>query len=472
MQAAEEIDLESIHDFATKLAIQAGTALRTNAFHRSRQGHHPASKSKTKPTRRGKDCNDGNTLNVQEKDSSVDIVTDVDLQVEKLILERIRSAWPGHKIIAEETFSSSGGSKDYQIDDSPTWIVDPLDGTVNFTHLFPLICVSIGFTLKKLPVVGVIYAPLLSSMDPYSRTGSGGTLWSSVKGRGAYQSYPSLDPRSLADTTTLRYLVRSTACKEEEEEQEQEQAKVEGGGGGGGEEEEEEEEEGRVFKLPLQPKRPLPLTSPNGLLLASEWGKDRSDHDPQTSNLSRKVETFWNLACKNGGRQGKGGQVHGIRSLGSAALDLAFCASGSVDIFWEGGCWEWDVCAGIAILLESGGYVEDSNPPDPGSKLWLEGQEEEGGSNRMETSSPLPCSSESDDYEQRLRVSLGARRFLCIRSCSPLVSEGEGGDGGGEGVHENVESSLASQKRVVREIWRRTRGLNYSRPGIKYVDRS
>lgn len=36
-----------------------------------------------------------------------------------------------------------------------------------------------------------------------------------------------------------------------------------------------------------------------------------------------------------------GGQVHGLRSLGSAALDLAFCAAGSVDVFWEGGCWEW-----------------------------------------------------------------------------------------------------------------------------------
>lgn len=52
---------------------------------------------------------------------------------------------------------------------------------------------------------------------------------------------------------------------------------------------------------------------------------------------------MWNLACEIGGRSGKGGMVHGVRSMGSAALDMAYVATGAVDIFWEAGCWEWDI---------------------------------------------------------------------------------------------------------------------------------
>lgn len=52
--------------------------------------------------------------------------------------------------------------------------------------------------------------------------------------------------------------------------------------------------------------------------------------------MYRKAETFLNMAAEVGGRGGKGGMVHGVRSLGSATLDLAYCAMGSFDIWWEG----------------------------------------------------------------------------------------------------------------------------------------
>jgi len=48
----------------------------------------------------------------------------------------------------------------------------------------------------------------------------------------------------------------------------------------------------------------------------------------------------------------------------SATLDLAYTAMGAFDIWWEGGCWEWDVAAGIAILQEAGGLVTTANPPE------------------------------------------------------------------------------------------------------------
>jgi fructose-1,6-bisphosphatase/inositol monophosphatase family enzyme len=58
-------------------------------------------------------------------------------------------------------------------------------------------------------------------------------------------------------------------------------------------------------------------------------------------NMHRKISSFMNMAAELGGRGGKGGMVHGVRSLGSATLDLAYVAAGAFDIWWEGGCWEW-----------------------------------------------------------------------------------------------------------------------------------
>lgn len=92
-------------------------------------------------------------------------------------------------------------------------------------------------------------------------------------------------------------------------------------------------------RLPLlrQPVPPMPEHAPKGCVFSCEWGKDRRD-DPD-GNLRRKVDSFLNMATEIGGRDGKGGMVHGVRSLGSATLDLAYVAMGAFDIWWEGGCW-------------------------------------------------------------------------------------------------------------------------------------
>lgn len=67
-------------------------------------------------------------------------------------------------------------------------------------------------------------------------------------------------------------------------------------------------------------------------------------------NLHRKVNTFLNLAAELGGRDGIGGHVHGVRSLGSATLDLAYVAMGSFDIWWEGGCWYARVSEALSLM--------------------------------------------------------------------------------------------------------------------------
>nr|POF03904.1 protein qutg [Quercus suber] len=92
-------------------------------------------------------------------------------------------------------------------------------------------------------------------------------------------------------------------------------------------------------RLPLvhNPVPPMPENAPKGCIFSCEWGKDRKDSPD--GNLHRKVESFVTMAMEVDGRGGKGGMVHGVRSLGSATLDLAYVAMGSFDIWWEGGCW-------------------------------------------------------------------------------------------------------------------------------------
>jgi myo-inositol-1(or 4)-monophosphatase len=99
--------------------------------------------------------------------------------------------------------------------------------------------------------------------------------------------------------------------------------------------------EKRQLPLIRSPIPPMPANAPSQCIFSCEWGKDR--RDIPDGNMHRKIESFVNMAAEIGGRDGKGGMVHGMRSLGSATLDLAYTAMGSFDIWWEGGCWEWYV---------------------------------------------------------------------------------------------------------------------------------
>jgi len=105
------------------------------------------------------------------KKNSVDLVTETDQAVEKLVIERISSTFPDHKFIGEESYA--GGERP-DLTDAPTWIVDPIDGTTNFVHGFPFVCISIGFCVDKIPTVGVIYNPFLDQ------------LYQAVRGHGAF----------------------------------------------------------------------------------------------------------------------------------------------------------------------------------------------------------------------------------------------------------------------------------------------
>lgn len=88
--------------------------------------------------------------------SKNDFVTEIDKNSEKLILSKIRGNFPNHGILAEEGGSCQG--------DGTLWIIDPLDGTSNYIHQFPMFSVSIGVLQKGRLAAGVIYDPLHDEM--------------------------------------------------------------------------------------------------------------------------------------------------------------------------------------------------------------------------------------------------------------------------------------------------------------------
>lgn len=93
-------------------------------------------------------------LTVKEKARS-SLVTEVDVKCENLIKKRLQKAYPDFRFVGEESGVSGKAGE-------LAWHVDPLDGTTNFVHGFPMFCVSIGLTLGDEPLVGVIHIPTLN----------------------------------------------------------------------------------------------------------------------------------------------------------------------------------------------------------------------------------------------------------------------------------------------------------------------
>lgn len=85
-----------------------------------------------------------------------DWVTDVDVRVEELIIKTIRASYPDHAILGEE----SGKSATSNVNSDHLWIIDPIDGTVNFAHGLPSFCVSIAVAYRGRVEHGVIFDPI------------------------------------------------------------------------------------------------------------------------------------------------------------------------------------------------------------------------------------------------------------------------------------------------------------------------
>ncbi|KAJ7070713.1 hypothetical protein C8F01DRAFT_391592 [Mycena amicta] len=275
------MDLEVILDFTTTLARKAGALILEGS--EAIQSAAAAASS------------------VNEKKNSVDLVTQYDVGVEELVKKELAEKYPSFKFIGEESYSAGHRPP---LTDEPTFCVDPIglfvsvlisplngiDGTTNFVHGFPYVCISLGLIFEKRPVLGVIFNPFLDH------------LYTGIKGHGSF-------------------LTKAN---------------------------------GRPLRLPLA-SPPKPLASLSQALIAVEWGADRAEKP-----ISIKSSSFGRLAGDPAHVPG-GKMAHSLRSVGSAALNFALVAQGGLDLYWEVGCWPWDVCAGIVIAEEAGGVVTGSH---------------------------------------------------------------------------------------------------------------
>lgn len=171
--------------------------------------------------------------NVDEKKNSVDLVTEYDVRVEELVKKEIAATYPDFKLcvwfssvncllivlfsIGEESYAAGSRSP---LTDVPTYCVDPigvfctssatrcsfllyLDGTTNFVHGFPWVCISLGLIYKKKPVLGVIFNPFLDLMVTPSLALFTQILYSSndqytgITGQGSYVSRLGGAPKKL-----------------------------------------------------------------------------------------------------------------------------------------------------------------------------------------------------------------------------------------------------------------------------------
>ncbi|MDD5426273.1 MAG: inositol monophosphatase family protein [candidate division Zixibacteria bacterium] len=133
-------EAEELSAFSRKLALKAGAILKKGFKHR---------------------------LKVRFK-GRIDPVTDADLKSEKSIIASIDRYYPRHEILTEES-GSGGGKSPYR------WIIDPLDGTVNYSHAFPVYGVSVALEYKGEIVLGAVYDPQLNEMF-WARKGAGAFL--------------------------------------------------------------------------------------------------------------------------------------------------------------------------------------------------------------------------------------------------------------------------------------------------------
>ncbi|KAI4252546.1 MAG: hypothetical protein LQ352_004240 [Teloschistes flavicans] len=234
-----------------------------------------------------------NPSTVDTKKNSSDLVTETDKAVEDLISSSLKIKYPDYSFLGEETAQSG------RLTDAPTFVVDPIDGTTNFVHAHPYISISLAFAHKQKPLVGVVYNPFTQH------------LYTAIKGQGAFLTAPKIPSSFPAPGQRVESIYERR-------------------------------------KLPLR-SPPPPLPDLSSALVAVEYGNERHGN-----NWDCKIGTFSALGRD---KSIDGAMVQSIRSLGSAALNMCSVARGDLDVYWEGGCWPWDVAAGWVIVEESGGMV-------------------------------------------------------------------------------------------------------------------
>ncbi|MEX0604670.1 MAG: inositol monophosphatase family protein [Marinobacter sp.] len=134
--------MQTIADFAEQLAREAGDLIRHER--------------------------ENNPLRTDYKDQT-ELVTHADLMADKLITEAIRARFPDHRILSEESRPDKSQAADLN---SPLWIIDPIDGTVNYAYGHPQVAISIAYAERGHVQVGIVHAPFAGETFRAVRCGS------------------------------------------------------------------------------------------------------------------------------------------------------------------------------------------------------------------------------------------------------------------------------------------------------------
>jgi myo-inositol-1(or 4)-monophosphatase len=214
--------------------------------------------------------NFGSALKVSAFESH-DIKLDLDVQSQSLITRIILAAFPMHAVVGEEGVAGNAQSES-------EWIVDPIDGTVNFFYGIPHFCVSIALRHRGEIVAGVVYDPMRDEM------------WQAKRG--------------------ARAMLNGAHCK-------------------------------------VSPRKNL-----SDCILSIGFSKTKTTIDSGLPLLDRMVHR-----CRK------------CRMMGSAALDMAYVASGRLDAYIEQAVSWWDIAAGKLLVESAGGRVDIAEREDMEGKL-------------------------------------------------------------------------------------------------------
>lgn len=204
-------------------------------------------------------------LNVQTKSNPNDLVTNIDREVEQFFIAKIRETFPEHRILGEEGFGD-----DIKSSEGIIWILDPIDGTINFIHQQRNFAISLGVYEDGIGKIGLVYDVVHDE------------LYHAVKGKGAYLNEKKLP--ALEDAEVSQAIICMNAV----------------------------------------------------------WVAENRHVNPGL--LERLAK-----------------DVRGIRSYGSASLEMIFVAAGRIDAYLSRRLAPWDFGGGAVIVEELGGIVTNLN---------------------------------------------------------------------------------------------------------------
>ncbi|MDR5658431.1 inositol monophosphatase family protein [Serpentinicella sp. ANB-PHB4] len=123
------------------------------------------------------------SIDISQKDDDIDLVTEMDIWTDEFLHDKIKNFFPNDTIFSEEK-GGQRGTSEYK------WIIDPIDGTTNYAHRFPMFCISVAIKHKEETVVGVIYAPMIKEH------------YQAVKGEGTFLNGKKVQVSSVTKMTS------------------------------------------------------------------------------------------------------------------------------------------------------------------------------------------------------------------------------------------------------------------------------